>query len=318
MRHILVIKLSALGDFVLSLGAMQAIRAHHRGDRITLLTTAPFVALARASGCFDEVWIDPRAPAWRAEVWLGLARKLRAARFDRVYDLQRSGRTGWYFRLAGRPEWVGKAPGCSHHYLPPPGTEPHIVEWERAQLARAGVGPLAPPDLSFIASDLARFELPAETALLVPGSAPHRPDKRWPAASYGELAEALAEEGTTPVLIGGAAERAEMEAIAQACPAARNLCGETSLFEVVTLARGARVAVGNDTGPVHLIAAAGCPTLVLFSEASHPTKSRPPWPNVETLREARLADLPVAKVRAAVERLRRPGPARSGASAGSA
>ena len=223
MRRILVIKLSALGDFVLSLGAMQAIRAHHKGDRITLLTTAPFVELARASGCFDEVWTDQRASIWRADAWLGLRRKLRAARFDRVYDLQRSGRSGWYFRLAGRPEWVGKVAGCSHRYLPPPGTAPHIVEWEAEQLARAGVGPVAPPDLSFVETDLSRFELPADTALLVPGSAPHRPEKRWPAASYGELAQALAAQGVAPVLIGGPAERREMEAITQACPAARNL-----------------------------------------------------------------------------------------------
>ena len=306
MRHILVIKLSALGDFVLSLGAMQAIRAHHRGERIALLTTAPFEALARASGCFEEIWIDRRAPLWRPDLWLPLACRLRAAGFDRVYDLQRSGRTGWYFRLAGRPDWVGKVPGCSHPYVPPPGTAPHIVEWEREQLARAGVGPVTAPDLSFIEADTARFGLPRDMALLVPGSAPHRPEKRWPAAGYGALARTLAAQGTTPVLIGGPAERAEAEAIARACPAARNLCGETSLFDIAALARHARVAVGNDTGPMHLIAAAGCPTLVLFSRASHPTKSRPPWPHVETLREARLSDLPAAAVEAALERIARP------------
>jgi len=284
---------------------MQAIRAHHRGDRITLLTTAPYVRLAQASGYFDEVWIDERPPLMRPLAWLSLARKLRRARFDRVYDLQRAQRTGWYFHLAGRPEWFGKVAGCSHRYLPPPDKIMHATEREAAQLALAGIGPIAPPDLSFIDSDVARFALPPDYALLVPGCAPHRPGKRWPATSYSELAQELSARGLTPVLIGGPAERAEMEAIARACPGARNLCAETELFDLAPLARGARVAIGNDTGPTHLIAAAGCPTVALFSHDSHPVASRPPWPWVRVLREARLADLLVAAVTEAAREIER-------------
>lgn len=308
MRNILVIKLSALGDFVLSIGAMQAIRTHHGGDRITLLTTAPFARLAEASGCFDRVWIDERPPLTRPLAWLRLARKLRQAKFDRVYDLQRAQRTGWYFHLAGRPEWFGKVAGCSHRYLPPAGKALHATEREAGQLALAGIERIAPPDLSFIESDIGRFALPRDYALLMPGCAPHRPGKRWPAGSYGELAAALAARGITPVLIGGPAERQEMAIIAKACPGAKNLCGETELFDLAPLARGARVAIGNDTGPTHLIAAAGCPTVALFSQDSHPVTSRPPWPWVRVLHEARLADLPVAAVaQAAAEIERRPG-----------
>ena len=58
--RILVIKLSAFGDFVLSIASFQAIRAHHPDAAITLLTTAPYRRMAEASGCFDSVWIDPR------------------------------------------------------------------------------------------------------------------------------------------------------------------------------------------------------------------------------------------------------------------
>ena len=63
-NNVLVIKLSALGDFILSLGAFQAIRAHHPDARMTLLTTGPFRSLAEASGCFNEKWIDDRPPLW--------------------------------------------------------------------------------------------------------------------------------------------------------------------------------------------------------------------------------------------------------------
>ena len=57
-QRILVIKLSALGDFVLSIASFQAIRAHHPNATITLLTTAPYRRLAKKSGCFDDIWLD--------------------------------------------------------------------------------------------------------------------------------------------------------------------------------------------------------------------------------------------------------------------
>src|SRR6266567_1850129 len=59
-RRILVIRLSAFGDFIQSLGPMAAIRDHHKGDRISLLTTRPFVAFAEELGLFDEVLVDDR------------------------------------------------------------------------------------------------------------------------------------------------------------------------------------------------------------------------------------------------------------------
>ncbi len=300
-NNILVIKLSALGDFILSLGAFQAIRAHHPGARMILLTTGPFRNLAEASGCFDAVWIDDRPPLWRPDRWIALGRRLRAARFDRVYDLQRSDRSGWYFRLAGRPEWVGAVAGCAYRYVPPPGPARHIAEREAAQLAAAGVGPIEAPDLSFFDADLGRFALTPPTALLVPGSAPHRPAKRWPAARFAALAQALAAQGTTPVLLGTEAEAQELAEIARACPAARDLCGETGLAEIAALARGARLAVGNDTGPIHLIAAAGCPSLVLYSAESDPARTAPRGPKVAVLCEESLENLELDEVLAALE-----------------
>ncbi|HBA43779.1 MAG TPA: ADP-heptose--LPS heptosyltransferase, partial [Alphaproteobacteria bacterium] len=54
--RILVIKLGALGDFVLATGPFAAIRQHHADAEITLLTTPPFAAMARQTGFFDHVW----------------------------------------------------------------------------------------------------------------------------------------------------------------------------------------------------------------------------------------------------------------------
>ena len=170
-QNILVIKLSALGDVVLSIGAFQAIRAHHAEARITLLTTQPFARLAEASGCFDAVWIDERPPIRRPDRWLALGRRLRRARFDRVYDLQRSDRTAGYFYLAGRPQWVGTVAGCSHRYRMPREPLPHVALREADQLAGAGIAPIEAPDLSFLEADIGRFEIIVPCALLVPGAA---------------------------------------------------------------------------------------------------------------------------------------------------
>ncbi len=302
-QNILVIKLSALGDFVLSIGAFQAIRAHHAEARITLLTTQPFARLAEASNCFDQVWIDARPPIRRPDRWLALGRRLRRAGFDRVYDLQRSDRTAGYFYLAGRPQWVGTVAGCSHRYRMPPAPRPHVALREADQLAGAGIAPIEAPDLSFLEADVGRFQLAAPYALLVPGAAPHRPAKRWPAARFAALARELVGRGVTPVLLGTGAEARALAEIAAACPEARDLCGQTGLEELASLARGAALAVGNDTGPMHLIAAAGCPCLVLYSAESDPARTAPRGKKVEILREASLADLDLGRVLAALDAL---------------
>ncbi len=303
MARILVIKHGALGDFVLATGAFRAIRAHHRADHVTLLTTAAFADFARASGCFDEVWTDSRPKPWQVPAWLALGRRLRAGGFDRVYDLQHSDRTHAYFRLFGRrrPEWSGMARGCSHPHANPGRVAMHTVEREAEQLAMAGIAETPPPDLSWVAADIARFALNGRFALLVPGGSAHRPGKRWPAEGYAALAAGLAGRGVTPVLIGSDAERETLAEIAGRCAAARDLCGATSFAEIVALARAAAGAVGNDTGPMHLIALAGCPCVSLFSSASNPDLVAPRGPSVRVLRRETLAALSVDEVIAALE-----------------
>jgi ADP-heptose:LPS heptosyltransferase len=303
--RILVIKLSSLGDFVQSLGAFRAIREHHRDVELTLLTTRSYVLLAKGCGFFDEIWVDER-PSWlRPDQWLALASRLRRARFKRVYDLQRSERTGWYFRLlgTGKPEWVGAAQGCSHRYIEP-SMPTHAMERHAQMLALVGIERVPPPDLSFVQADVSRFALPQEYALLVPGSSPNRKIKRWPAENYVHVAKWLAARGVTPVLICGPAEREEAQRIAAACPKARDI--DTGVNEIVELARRAKIAVGNDTGPLHLIGAAGCPVVALFCRESHAVKTRPPGPLVHVLQRPHLADLPVAEVLEAIRKVERP------------
>jgi len=302
-KRVLVIKLGALGDVILAMGPFKAIRDHHRDAHVTLLTTAPFADMARRSGYFDDVWVDRRAGPWHLGTWLALAKRLRGARFQRVYDLQHADRTLAYFWLMMRPrqvEWSGIAPGCSHPHANPYRDAMHTIERQAEQLAMAGIVATPPADLDWLAADVDGFALPARYALLVPGGARHRLDKRWPTAAYREVAAWLAARAVTPVCIGARAEREVLSEVAGATPEAINLCGETGFDQIASLARGAAVALGNDTGPMHLIAASGCPALVLYSAVSDPALTAPRGRCVTVLRKPHMADLDVATVIAAV------------------
>ncbi|MGE5517564.1 MAG: glycosyltransferase family 9 protein [Bacteroidota bacterium] len=302
-ERILVIKLGALGDFVQAFGPFAAIRAHHATAEITLLTTRPFAALAVASPYFDHVWIDDKPKMWQVAKVLRLRKQLASGRFTRVYDLQTSDRSSWYFRLmGGEIEWSGIAAGCALPHANPDRDHMHTVERQAEQLAMAGIDRVLPPDLAWAEGDIARFGLPRPFALVCPGGAPHRPAKRWPAERFGDMAQWLAERGVTPVLLGTNAEQAEIDTIRAACPQAVSLAGKTGFLDILGLGRRALAAIGNDTGPMHLIASAGCPSVVLFSDESDPSLCAPRG-HVTVLRRPTLAELAPAEVEAALAAL---------------
>jgi len=299
-ERILVIKLGALGDFVQAMGPAAAIRAHHRGAHVTLLTAPPYAELGRQAPYFDAVWVDERHGWTRPWALVWLARRLRAARFDRVYDLQTSDRSNLYFHLLWPrpPQWSGIAAGASHRHVNPDRDRMHTVERQRDQLAAAGIADVPPPDLSWAATDIARFSLPPRFVLLAPGGSRHRPGKRWPAGRYMRLASFLADIGLAPVLVGGADDVAAGTEIVRDCPKVRNLIGRTSFGDLVALGHACFYAVGNDTGPMHLIVAGGASATVLYSAASDPALTAPRGRHVTILRRDNLGDLPVEEVAA--------------------
>jgi ADP-heptose:LPS heptosyltransferase len=293
--RILVIKLGALGNVVLAMNAFAAIRAHHAKARISLLTTAPYADWLRQAPWFDEVLVDRRPAWWNIPGVYRLRQTLRRPGFTRVYDLQTSGRSSHYFRLFphdAKPEWSGIASKASHPDGNPRRGLMHDIDRQACQLRQAGITTMPSADLSWCRGDIARFSLPADYVLLVPGSAPHRPEKRWPASQYQALALALRAQGLTPVIVGAAAEAP----IAHEIPAAVNLIGHTGFGDLADLARSARFTIGNDTGPTHLLAAAGSPVVVLFSHASDPALCAPRGPDVRILRRPDLASLELEAV----------------------
>ncbi|GCE83606.1 glycosyltransferase family 9 protein [Komagataeibacter diospyri] len=271
MARILVIRLGALGDFIQSFAPFAAIRAHYVHDTVDLLTQAPFAELARHAPWFDHVHVD-RRPPWRdLPAVMALRRLLRS--YDFIYDLQTSGRSTRYFHLSGMKAWSGIARGAQAVHDSPQRRIMHTRARQRDQLRRAGIDSLPVPDLSWLMHD--GPVLPAPYGVLVPGAAAHRPAKRWPVERYAALARHMHAQGLSPVIVGGRGEGTLAATIRDTCPVAVDLTGRTSLLELGGVMARAACAVGNDTGPMHLAAALGVPSTVLFSADSNPALTAP-------------------------------------------
>ena len=316
-RKILVIRFSALGDFIISTGPFQAIRAHHAQDEITLLTTPPYAEMGRQSGYFDRVVVTERPRASDLAGWWRLISRLRSERFDRAYDFHQNDRTAAMFqalRLGRRIEWSGSAWGASHRVDNRSARRRAMHSYDKQvdQMAVAGLSAVPRPDISWMNGDIRDIALPARFALLVPGAAPTRPQKRWPADRFAALALWLVEQGLPPVIVGGPPERDAARIITATCPEAMDLVERTTIADIAALARRATVAVGNDTGPMHVAAAAGCQCVVLYSSDSDPALTRPMGPDpdaVTVVQRNRLVDLSADDVIAAAAAMITPPPA---------
>jgi ADP-heptose:LPS heptosyltransferase len=156
----------------------------------------------------------------------------------------------------------------------------------------------APVDLSWLAGRGPVIE--GRYALLIPGtSMTHGGAKHWPLERFVALAGILAARGLRPVVIGTDREASDAAAILAGCQAALDMTGKTSIFDLAGLSNRASLAVGGDTGPLHLAAMMGCPTIALFSRYSDPIQATPVG-NTKLLRENRLEDLTVERVAAAL------------------
>ena len=307
--RILVIKLAALGDVVQAFWAFERIRQAHADAEITLLTTPPYWELAQASGLFDRIETDGRPHSARAA--LALFVRLRRSGYRRVYDLQTSGRSKamiWAF-APNPPEWSGISAGASHRQTRPDRDALHNLDRIADQLHVAGIAPAfppgqaPPPDLSWAvqasrqgsASVAERFDLAAPFALLAPGASPSRPQKKWPQARYADLAIELARRGLMTALIGGPDEADLAHEIVKQAPGSVDLTGRTRMVDLAGLGAEARLCVGNDTGPTHMIAYAGAPGLMLMSPVTREGHCEP-RARMQSLMHADLGDLPASVV----------------------
>jgi len=312
IQRVLVIKLGGVGEMVLAFPAFERIRQAHPKAKITLLTTEPFAALTTQSPFFNKVEADGAAKGPAA--WTALILRLRGARYDRIYDLQNDSTTNLIFQGLRPlpPPWSGTALGCALPHRNRDRNRMHALERHADQLKDAGIWPDAPtrplsappPDISWI---LARSAQPRSITvagghrplvLLAPGAGA----ERWPIELYGEMAKRLQDSGHDLVILGSLSDSGLAHAIQRKASRARDLTGRTDLAQIAALGARASVAVGNDLGVLHLIAAAGAPTIALFSSASDPAVLAPRG-HVTVLHSPALKDLPVETVVAAAATL---------------
>jgi len=275
-QRLLVIKHGALGDLVQGFDAFASLRNGHPDAHIALLTTPPFLELANMMPWFDEVLIDRRAGL--ANILAGLKmRHILRDNWDIILDLQCSQRTARYFQFFARPDtrWIGTVAGCSDPCPDFTGVNNH----KRMLIAADMAGGVAVDhDLAWLSDgegQIAAGYLATPYAVLVPGCSRAKPQKRWPAENFANLALALQKKGLAVALVGTDAERDVVDMVRSLAPESVDLCGKTSIAELARLCAASRYVIGNDTGPVFLAAASGAPTLMVMGPDTDPAMSAP-------------------------------------------
>ena len=284
-KNILIIKHGALGDFILSFGPFKAISNYHLNDHLVLLTTGRFKKFAQESNYFDEIIIDDRSSFWKVKKILKLANFLRKKNFSRIYDLQTSQRSSFYynfFKLKNYIEWSGTAFGCSHPDRNFNRNRIHTIERHKIQLAEIGIKNVKLSDLSWVKSTN-NFEINKPYVLFSPGASSHRPKKRWPEKNYVEIAKKFIRKRITPIILGNSQDLEIANFILMNTNGCINLVNKTTIQDLCFLAREAELSIGNDTGPMHVFSMSGCHSLVLFSNDSNPTRCAPRSINTKKL-----------------------------------
>jgi len=267
-QEILVIKHGALGDFVMTLGKIQAVRERHPDARFTLLTQGWLIPLAKKTGWFQDYVADGRR--YNLREWYHICKEVLADRkWDIIYDIQSNDRTlHRYQRLARfltrHPMKWGQCLPLGWDFHCTPAKLPFT--WRRPTVEHLDLVP-KPMDLSFCHGDRAFFHLlPERYVLLIPGCSAKNPQKRWPAERFRRLTEHFATLGMKSVVMGTKAEQREIAAICEGNPHAVDFMDRSGIPDIPDLALGAEVVIGNDTGPTHLAHFAGARTVLLFTD----------------------------------------------------
>jgi heptosyltransferase-3 len=286
MRRVLVLRGGALGDFIVTLPALAALRAHWPAARIELAGNAAAAALALHRGLIDAAhpqhgaqWAGlygegPLPPAF--EAWL--------AEFDLIVNFwpDPDGDLGRRFplrasqRYLSAPAWPAVAPAARHYLdaLAPLGVGAGQLHF--ALSPQTGVSP--PPG-------------PTAPIVIHPGSG--SPKKNWPADRWREV---IRELGQPVVLVLGEAEASTWPDLPAEAIAWRNCELETLIAGLA----GGGLFLGHDSGIGHLAAACGRTCVLLFGP-TEPAMWAPPSPRGTVLRGGgQLADLGVPEVLAAV------------------
>ncbi len=243
-----------------------------------------YVELLRLVPVLDDcVPVEPRG-AW--SLLYRTIRERRGVRYDAALDLQGLLKSAVLARTAGAARTIGfsrehlREPVARLFYTETaaPDGVAHVVHKNLALLRSFGIRATAPafpltiPHTTVAAAVADRFA-PRGYVLLNPGAG--WPNKQWPAERFGAAAKGIwTRLGMRSVVLWGPGEDALAAAVAAASEGAADVSPPTTVADLAALARGAKVMVAGDTGPLHLAAAAGTPVVALFGP-SRPERNGP-------------------------------------------
>jgi lipopolysaccharide heptosyltransferase I len=281
--RIALLKPSALGDIVHSLPVLTALRRRFPQAHITWVVNRSYEPLLTGHRDLDATLAFDRGAARRgwwaaAKAWASFLRRLRREQFDMVVDLQGLFRSGMMALASRAPRRVGLSSsreGAAWFYTDVvPVADPnalHAVEryWQAALAVGACDSgpqfhvPLRPEARRWADAMLAGCARP----LLALGPGSRWVTKRWPPASFADLARRFqAEFGGTVVLVGGPEEAALGHAVGRRLDGpSRDLVGRTTLPQLAAVLARADIMLANDTGPLHLAAALGRPVVAPYT-----------------------------------------------------
>ena len=277
---VLLVRFGSLGDVVLACAAGQALAAQRPEAAITFLVKEEYAGIVRAQPWARAVWALPRGEERGAAALQGWRARIREAAFSAAVDLQTSPRSRAL--LAGHPRVLrwNAARWQRRRWVSLRWTKPQPVRpaWLRFvdALAPLGIEPgrAQPPRLAAPPDAVARAQASfaawpgGAVTFLAPGA--HWATKRWPEASFLAVARRLVMGGGRVLIGGDDADRAALPALAAWAaqePAARWFRGP--LADLLALVSGCERALTNDTGLMHLAAAAGVRVSAVFG-STHP------------------------------------------------
>lgn len=270
-NRILIIKLSSFGDIFHALPAVNNLKVALDAE-VDWVTQPEYVELVKCFPIVSSVIPFPRRRFW-AEVG-GFIKTLRARDYDHVIDLQGLLKSALVARCARGRQIIGPSfqrEGARLFYnavAGPRNKDRHAVEESFDAVRYLGL-PLLPPQFPVKFPAPPADGLPSPRVGVVPLS--RRENKNWPESHFAETLRGLREEfGASVYLFGSGADAATCERLGAASAPANgrgavtNLAGRTSLVEMGGWFSSMDVVVVNDSGPLHLAAALGVPTVTMF------------------------------------------------------
>lgn len=285
-RRILVVRLGAIGDVARVLPMLAGLRARFPGAEIDWVVQSKAADLLRGHPQIARLWVVPFR-SWRealtARAWR-LRQEMRSRRYDLVLDFQGMIKGAVWAVAAGGPAVrVGWGPGHAqnlawlwyHGVRTPPGRRVNrhlrhrsLVDW----LGAPDVPGTPPPWPASQAGPLDAFldgivEEPRPWILAYPGSSRSGSHKRWDPDRLRQALAAIRERAGGTVLVGwGPAEEEEARELARGIAGAR-LIPPTTIPQLAMVLARCDLYVGMDTGPMHVAALVGTPTVGVFGRS---------------------------------------------------